>query len=160
MSVWTNSLRKKRKIIINRLTVLWLVSRFCCSEGGRMWRRWPGGPPRAGAWVLVRAVIRRGQRLVRAIAIRLDCWRSHACGRRFIVSCRSSNSSSKLVVNRAVTCSQAAKYRHFRSYGEILPWHRKSTFIIISISLHKSANPWFYWVFRTFGSSSNFHKSL
>ena len=28
--------------------------------------------------------IRRGQRLVRAVAIRLDCWRSHACGRRFM----------------------------------------------------------------------------
>ena len=41
-----------------------------------------------------------------------------------------------------------------------MPWQIKSTFIIISIHLHKSKKWRFYKGFRTFGFSFNFYKSL
>ena len=89
-----------------------------------------GGPPRTGPRWSSRPDARRGQRLVRAVAIRLDCWRSDACGHRVLY--RVEAPSSKLVVNWAVTCSQAAKYRRFKVSTQILPWHTKSSFFILS----------------------------
>ena len=96
-----------------------------------------GGPPRTGPGWSSRPDARRGQRLVRAVAIRLDCWRSDACGHRVLY--RVEAPCSKLVVNRAVTCSQAAKYRHFGSCGEILPWQTNSIFVICSAARSKLA---------------------